>query len=70
MKNVNLTISDMKCDGCAEAVRAALVRVEGVRRADVSLDEKTARVVADDAVRTDDLTAAVERAGYAASGEG
>lgn len=66
MKNVSLRVSDMKCDGCVNAVRTAISRVEGVQRADVSLEDKMARVVADDAVQTDDLMAAVEEAGYTA----
>ncbi len=46
MKTVVLRVSDMSCEGCVNAVRSALSRVEGVQTADVSLTRKTARVAA------------------------
>ena len=67
MKNTVLKVSDMSCGGCVNAVRSALTGVEGVREADVSLEEKTARVISDDTVSADDLVAAVSAAGYSAS---
>lgn len=67
MKNTVLKLSDMSCGGCVNAVRSALTGVEGVREADVSLEEKTARVISDDTVSADDLVAAVSAAGYSAS---
>jgi len=67
MKNTVLRVSDMSCGGCANAVKSALTGVEGVLEADVSLEEKTARVVSGDTVSADDLVAAVSAAGYSAS---
>jgi copper chaperone CopZ len=63
--DVQLQIPDMKCEGCAERVTRVLERREGVRSADVSLDEKRATVMLASAdVETGDLLAAVEQAGY------
>ena len=67
MKNTVLKVSDMSCGGCVNAVRSALTGVEGVQEADVSLEERTARVISNDTVSVDDLVAAVSAAGYSAS---
>lgn len=66
MNSLMLEIDGMKCEGCATSVDAALRRVAGVRRVDVSLEESRARIVGDDEVDEDALVAAVEEAGYAA----
>ncbi len=67
MKKITLTVSGMTCQGCANTVQAALARVEGVRRADVSLEQKQARLVLEDAGSVDDLVSAVRAVGYEAS---
>lgn len=66
MKRLALEVTGMKCEGCANAVGAALSRVDGVRRSDVSLEEKRADLVLDDEVEEDVLVRAVEEAGYGA----
>lgn len=70
MRKLTLEVTGMKCEGCAGAVDAALGRVEGVRRVDVSLEDGRADVVGDDALAADDLVAAVEAAGYDAAPAG
>ncbi len=67
MKKITLSIAGMSCQGCANTVKGALVGVEGVRRADVSLEQKQARLVLEDAGSVDDLVSAVQEAGYEAS---
>jgi copper chaperone CopZ len=67
MKTVTLSIPDMKCDGCVSAVKEALETQHGVGAVEVSLQEKTARIVASDDVAADILVSAVEAAGYKAS---
>lgn len=47
-------------------MRAALMDVEGVRDAEVSLEEGTARVLCEQHVQVDPLIRAVEEAGYGA----
>ncbi len=70
MKKITLSIAGMSCQGCANTVKGALAGVEGVRRADVSLEQKQARLVLENAGSVDDLVSAVQEAGYEASLEG
>ncbi len=67
MKNLTLNVKGMTCEGCARTVGNALKRVEGVRRADVLLQDEEAKLLLEDEVREEDLFSAVERAGYGAS---
>ncbi len=67
MKNVELEVSGMGCEGCANAVRGALEGVEGVRRAEVSLEGERARALVDDGIDEAALIEALEAAGYGAS---
>ena len=67
MKKITLSIAGMSCQGCANTVKGALAGVEGVRRADVSLEQKQARLVLEDAGSVDALVSAVQEAGYEAS---
>lgn len=60
-------IEGMNCEGCVEAVTAAVAKVPGVQRVQVSLEDKRARVVADPSVVPDSaIENAVVRAGYQA----
>lgn len=67
MKKVTLNVSGMTCQGCANAVQAALSDVTGVRRADVSLEQRRARLVLEDAGSVDELIGAAQAAGFVAS---
>ncbi len=67
MKKITLSIAGMSCQGCANTVKGALAGVEGVRRADVSLEQEQARLVLENAGSVDDLVSAVQEAGYEAS---
>lgn len=67
MKNVELEVSGMGCEGCANAVRGALESMDGVRRAEVSLEGESARALVDEEIDEGALIAAVEAAGYGAS---
>ncbi|WP_297296295.1 heavy metal translocating P-type ATPase [uncultured Methylovirgula sp.] len=65
--SVNLKIEGMTCASCVSHVEKALSRVPGVESANVNLARETARVVVTPGSATvDDLTKAVERAGYSA----
>lgn len=62
-----LEVENMYCATCPYIVREALLRVEGVANVAVSLDERTATVVYDDATADlDTLSAAATGAGYPA----
>ncbi len=67
MKKITLSIAGMSCQGCANTVKGALAGVEGVRRADVSLEQEQARLVLENAGSVDALVSAVQEAGYEAS---
>jgi len=61
-----LRIEDMSCGHCAVTVQEALLSVKAVKKAKVSLRKKEAKVIADPAVRTEDLIKAVGATGYRA----
>ncbi len=67
MSAVILRVSDMKCEGCVKSVTEALTGVDGVRSADVSLANGTARVEYADELNAADLLDAVRSAGYEAA---
>ena len=61
-----LKIEGMSCMHCVAHVKEALEKLEGVREADVRLEEKRAEVKLDKEVSDEDLVKAVEGAGYSA----
>ena len=67
MNNVTLSVPDMKCGGCANAVRSALSKLDSVSQADVSLEAKTVAVELEDSVSVETLIDAIAAAGYRAS---
>ncbi|GIW40306.1 MAG: hypothetical protein KatS3mg076_0883 [Candidatus Binatia bacterium] len=71
VETVRLHVEGMTCGGCAAAVRVALGRVDGVRKVEVSFEEKAATVVYDPAKTTPEaLVEAVEKLGYGARVDG
>ena len=67
MKTVQLDVSGMSCGHCVQTVRSALIAVQGVHDAEVSLPDGRARVRADDTVSEEALVRAVRQAGYEAA---
>ena len=61
---VDLGIGKMTCDDCVHTVTQALESVPGVTAAEVSLEQRSARVAIDPSVGTEQLTAAVRASGY------
>lgn len=60
-------IEGMTCEGCVETVTAAVAKVPGVQRVEVSLEGKRAQVAADPTVVPDSaIENAVAKAGYQA----
>lgn len=58
-------IQGMHCDGCAARITNVLERLPGVRKADVSYPDATARIeYEEDTVDHGDLKEAVDEAGY------
>lgn len=63
-KTITLKITGMSCEQCVGSVRRALQGVEGVQRAEVSLERaQTVVTSASDKVKPEQLIAAVQKAG-------
>ncbi len=64
-REVSFGVTGMTCASCVRRIEKALIRVEGVREANVNLATERARVLYDPgAASLDRLKAAVEKAGY------
>ena len=65
MQTVTLNIDGMTCGGCVKSVTRLLEGVEGVEKAEVSLENKNAVITFDDSkTDTDALIDGVEDGGY------
>ena len=65
MQTVTLNIDGMTCGGCVKSVTRLLEGVEGVEKAEVSLENKNAVITFDESkTDTDALIDAVEDGGY------
>ncbi|HEV8337098.1 MAG TPA: heavy metal-associated domain-containing protein [Candidatus Polarisedimenticolia bacterium] len=66
--DVKISVRGMTCSGCANGVKAALEKVPGVTKAEVSLEKNEAQVTYEKGKTTPEaLVKAVEKAGYKAS---
>ena len=63
---IKLAIEGMTCEHCVQHVTDALSEVVGVSKVDVNLTRKSAEVTCSDAHMSQQLIAAVEKAGYSA----
>ena len=60
-------VEGMVCQGCDDSVTSAITAIPGVERAEVSLKDRKARIVADSAkVQSSAIEAAIVGAGYKA----
>lgn len=64
MERKTLAVTGMSCNGCEQNVENALQGHDGVSRVEADHEADTVDVVVDDAVTDDDLTTAIEGAGY------
>lgn len=68
MESVTLNIGGMTCGGCVKSVTRILENTEGVGKAEVSLEQKTAKVEFDPTrTNIDALIEAVEDGGFDAA---
>lgn len=68
LKTVELEVEGMYCGGCAVGTRAALTRLRGVRKAEVSMDTRRATVTYEPAsVTVEQMIAAIRKIGFTAS---
>lgn len=65
-RELELDITGMTCASCSARIEKKLTRLDGVT-AEVNLPLETAHVVIDSELSDDDITAAVEKAGYGAT---
>ncbi|WP_103600739.1 heavy-metal-associated domain-containing protein [Campylobacter concisus] len=63
-KKIEILVPSMHCPLCTAIVRKAALSVEGVKKADVSLKERKAVVIADDKLDEKELLKAVDATGY------
>ena len=61
-----LKVEGMSCNHCVASVKKALEGIDGVREAEVSLEDKSARVELDKDLADEAIVKAVEDAGYSA----
>ncbi|GEM_PF-1362044 len=67
-EEIELKVKGMTCGACSNTVKSALLRVKGVKGAEVSHEEGKAVVkIEKGKVKTDELIKAVENAGFSAS---
>lgn len=68
METTTIKVDGMSCGGCVKSVTGVLTALDGVARAEVSLEQKQAVVEFDGAkVNRDQLKAVIEDAGFEAS---
>ena len=65
MTTTTLSVPAIHCDTCKRSIEGALGGLEGVERAEVSVDEKTVTVAYDDAaVGMDRIRETIEEQGF------
>lgn len=65
MKSATLKVEGMHCTGCATMIRSRVATLPGVRTADVSFEERQARVLYDpQAIDELQIADAVRKLGY------
>lgn len=68
MKTVTLSVPGMQCPVCVHTVKRALTKIDGVSKAEVSLDKKEATVMFDNMkINVDALRKATADAGFPSS---
>jgi len=64
MERKTLSVTGMSCNGCERNVENALQSLDGVSRVEADHRDGTVDTVVDGSVSDNDLTTAIERAGY------
>lgn len=65
MKEIKITVNGMSCHHCKNAVESALKNLDGVENAEVSLAEKSVKVVFDDTITNlEKIYSEIEEVGY------
>jgi copper chaperone len=61
---MTVRVTGMSCSGCEKNVESALGNLEGVNRVEADHEGESVEVVVDGDVPNDEITAAIEQAGY------
>ncbi len=64
MKDIELKVEGMTCNHCTMTVKRAVMSVEGVDSAEVSLETGLVKIKAQDGVSEEEIKRAIESAGY------
>ena len=65
MKNIEMKIEGMHCEGCSKRLTKVLSNIEGVKAVEVSLENKLAKIEYDEEVaKIEDFKEAIEDAGF------
>ena len=65
MTQITLSVPDISCGHCKSSIEGAVTPMEGVARADVSIDDRTVDVEYDpEAVELHSIVAAIDDQGY------
>ena len=66
MKKIVINVDGMMCNHCKSPVEGACLKVEGVKSAVASLENKNVVVECDDNTSVDSLISAIKESGYEA----
>ncbi len=64
MAELTLSVPDIHCGHCKMALEGAVGALDGVEKAEVTIDAKTLDVAHDDSVSLDSIVEAIEGQGY------
>ena len=64
MKKITIEIEGMSCMGCVRNVETSLKELNGVKKVEVSLEDKKAVLEVSEEVSLEDLKSKIEEAGY------
>lgn len=65
MKNIEMKIEGMHCEGCSKRLTKVLSNVEAVKAVEVSLENKLAKIEYDEEIaKVEDFKEAIEDAGF------
>ncbi len=68
MKDIKLKVEGMTCNHCVMTVKRAVMSVEGVKEAEVSLAHGTVSIKAEEGIDEENIKKAIEQAGYRVAG--
>lgn len=64
MTDLTLSVPEIHCNHCKMSIEGAVGAVEGVAKAEVTVDRATVDVTFDDPATLDQIVAAIESQGY------